>query len=184
MATLDTGRLFPETYEVWAATDAATAPDRGIYAGRAGVEALIAQQGIDGMRSSVAARLECCAIRKVAPLARRLMAPSPGSRVFAPIIARSRNLRACVVQQCHAYQGQSSVRLDARPGGRLRSRPDVPYNPLHDRGFLSIGWNPAPARPPPASPSAPGAGGGSRTIKRSAVCMSPVTGGPRRVSAP
>jgi phosphoadenosine phosphosulfate reductase len=70
VATLDTGRLFPETYEVWAATErrygvriAAFAPDR------ASVETLIARQGVYGMRSAVAARLECCAIRKVAPLA-------------------------------------------------------------------------------------------------------------------
>jgi phosphoadenosine phosphosulfate reductase len=71
VVTLDTGRLFPETHEVWAKTErsygkriVAFTPDR------AGVEALIARQGIDGMRSSVAARLECCAIRKVERLTR------------------------------------------------------------------------------------------------------------------
>ena len=73
VATLDTGRLFPETYDVWAQTERrygvrvlAFAPEH-----RA-VEALIAEQGIDGFRSSVAARLDCCAVRKVAPLARAL----------------------------------------------------------------------------------------------------------------
>src|ERR1700724_3068323 len=73
VATLDTGRLFPETYDVWAETERrygvrvqAFAPEH-----RA-VEALIARQGIDGFRSSVAARLDCCAVRKVVPLARAL----------------------------------------------------------------------------------------------------------------
>src|SRR5580700_11768945 len=80
VATLDTGRLFPETYDVWAQTERrygvrvlAFAPEH-----RA-VEALIARQGIDGFRSSVDARLGCCAVRKVAPLARRSTAAPPGS---------------------------------------------------------------------------------------------------------
>src|ERR1700726_472942 len=78
VATLDTGRLFPETYEVWAGTEQrygvrvrAFAPDH-----RA-VEALIAGQGIDGFRSSVAARLDCCAVRKVVPVARALAGAAP-----------------------------------------------------------------------------------------------------------
>src|SRR5580704_8805926 len=73
VVTLDTGRLFPETYDVWAQTERrygvrvlAFAPEH-----RA-VETLIARQGIDGFRSSVEARLDCCAVRKVAPLARAL----------------------------------------------------------------------------------------------------------------
>jgi len=64
VVTLDTGRLFPETHEVWAATERrygvrvlAFAPEHG------SVEALIARQGIDGLRFSVAARLDCCDIR-------------------------------------------------------------------------------------------------------------------------
>ena len=73
VATLDTGRLFPETYDVWAETERrygirvlTFTPEH-----RA-VEALIAGQGIDGFRSSVEARLACCAVRKVVPLARAL----------------------------------------------------------------------------------------------------------------
>src|SRR3984957_4658149 len=73
VATLDTGRLFPETYDVWAQTERRYgvrilpfAPEH-----RA-VETLIAGQGIDGFRSSVEARLDCCAVRQVAPLARAL----------------------------------------------------------------------------------------------------------------
>src|SRR6202161_4952253 len=73
VVTLDTGRLFPETYDVWAQTERrygvrvlAFAPEH-----RA-VEALIAGQGVDGFRSSVEPPLACCAVRKVAPLARSL----------------------------------------------------------------------------------------------------------------
>src|SRR5882672_8039749 len=61
VATLDTGRLFPETHDVWAQTERrygvrvlAFAPEHH------SVEALVARQGIDGFRSSVEARLDCC----------------------------------------------------------------------------------------------------------------------------
>src|SRR5579863_3413258 len=77
VATLDTGRLFPETHEVWAETEqrygrrvVAFAPSHG------SLEALIARQGIGGLRSSLAARLECCNVRKVAPLDRALAGTS------------------------------------------------------------------------------------------------------------
>src|SRR5580658_2358690 len=73
VATLDTGRLFPETHEVWAQTERRY--NNRILAftpGHSGVEALIAKQGIDGLRSSVTARQECCAVRKIAPLTRAL----------------------------------------------------------------------------------------------------------------
>src|ERR1700719_704871 len=73
VATLDTGRLFPETYDVWAQTERRYGVRIQSFAPEhRAVEALIAGQGIDGLRSSVAARLDCCAVRKVAPLARAL----------------------------------------------------------------------------------------------------------------
>src|SRR3954451_3146433 len=61
IVTLDTGRLFAETYDLWAETEErfgrripAYAPDRG------GVEALVARDGINGFRSSVENRQACC----------------------------------------------------------------------------------------------------------------------------
>src|ERR1700731_5377839 len=113
IATLDTGRLFPETYDVWAETERrygvrvlAFAPEH-----RA-VEALIAEQGIDGFRSSVEARLDCCAVRKVAPLARAL----DGSAVW---ITR---LRA----------GQSAGRAQVPPALFDEQRRLIKVNPLFD----------------------------------------------------
>src|SRR5918997_3593086 len=54
LVTLDTGRLFPETYDLWAQTEErygrrinAVSPDR------AAVEALVSRQGINGFRHSV-----------------------------------------------------------------------------------------------------------------------------------
>ena len=159
VATLDTGRLFPETYDVWAETERrygvrvlAFTPEH-----RA-VEALIAGQGIDGFRSSVEARLDCCAVRKVAPLARAL----DGSAAWIT------GLRA----------GQSADRAQLAPAlfdeerGLLKVNPlfdwtrdrtrefvrthDVPCNALHERGFLSIGCAPCTRAVMPGEPERAG----------------------------
>ena len=50
MVTLDTGRLFPETYELWAATGRRYGRRiRAIYSNSAALERLVAKQGIDGI---------------------------------------------------------------------------------------------------------------------------------------
>jgi sulfate adenylyltransferase subunit 2 len=180
VATLDTGRLFPETYEVWAATErrygtriAAFTPDR------ADVEALIARQGIDGMRSSVAARLECCAIRKVEPLARLLdgatawitglRADQSTERARTLVASFEEERRLIKINPLFDWTRERTIDF-------VRAY-DVPYNTLcmiaaSCRSDVRL----APGRSRRASPNAPGAGGGSRKRKKSAACISPLTG--------
>src|SRR5580692_624454 len=74
VVTFDTGRLFPETHQVWAETEQhygrriqALVPERRT------VEAWVAEHGINGFRSSVEARQGCCGLRKVEPLGRALV---------------------------------------------------------------------------------------------------------------
>jgi phosphoadenosine phosphosulfate reductase len=145
VATLDTGRLFPETYDVWAETERrygvrvrAFAPDH-----RA-VETLIARQGIDGFRSSIAARLDCCAVRKVAPLARALdgsaawitglRADQSADRAQVPPALFDEERRLIKVNPLFDWTRQRTHEF-------VRAH-DVPSNALHERGFLSIGCAP------------------------------------------
>jgi phosphoadenosine phosphosulfate reductase len=73
LVTLDTGRLFAETHDVWAATEARYGRRiRAIVPERRDLESLIADQGNNGFRDSVSARQSCCFVRKVAPLKRAL----------------------------------------------------------------------------------------------------------------
>ena len=66
IVTFDTGRLFPETHHVWAETERRYGCRiRALLPERSAVEAWVAENGIDGFRSSVAARQACCALRKV-----------------------------------------------------------------------------------------------------------------------
>jgi phosphoadenosine phosphosulfate reductase len=159
IATLDTGRLFPETYEVWAATErrygtriAAFVPDY------AGVEALLARQGADGMHTSVAARLECCAVRKVAPLQRALAgsaawitgirADQSADRAGLPPAALDAQRRLIKVNPLFDWTRERTFEF-------VRAH-HVPYNKLHDRGFLSIGCAPCTRALQPGEPERAG----------------------------
>ena len=73
VVTLDTGRLFPETYEVWAQTEQRYRRRiRGYFPEQERVEGFIAREGINAFRNSIEARHACCHIRKVEPLRRAL----------------------------------------------------------------------------------------------------------------
>ena len=62
--TLDTGRLFPEVYELWAQTEERYGIVIRGYAPKAGdVEQLVLDQGINGFRASPEARKRCCSVR-------------------------------------------------------------------------------------------------------------------------
>jgi phosphoadenosine phosphosulfate reductase len=159
VATLDTGRLFPETYEVWASTErrygtriVAFTPDR------AGVEALIARQGIDGMRSSVAARLECCAIRKVEPLARVL----DGAAAWITGLRADQSSERARTSLASFDDGRGLIKINPLFDWTREQAVDfvrhhgVPYNALHDRGFLSIGCAPCTRAVTPGEPERAG----------------------------
>src|SRR5439155_21712703 len=73
VATIDTGRLHPETYEVWAATERRYGHRiAAVFPERSSIEGFVERHGIDGFRASITAREACCRIRKVEPLGRIL----------------------------------------------------------------------------------------------------------------
>jgi len=159
VATLDTGRLFPETYEVWAETERrygvrvlAFAPEH-----RA-VEALIGGQGIDGFRSSIEARLDCCAIRKVAPLARAL----DGAAAWITGLRADQSADRAQVLPVLFDEQRGLIKVNPLfDWTRERTREfvrahDVPCNALHERGFLSIGCAPCTRAVMPGEPERAG----------------------------
>ena len=77
VVTLDTGRLFPETYKVWSDTELKYGKRiRAFYPDASALEALIADQGVDGFYYGVDMRKACCGVRKVEPLKRALAGAS------------------------------------------------------------------------------------------------------------
>lgn len=159
LATLDTGRLFPETYALWAQTEArygiritAHAPER-----RA-VEGYIAESGINGFYASLETRKACCDIRKVEPLARALKsaagwitglrADQSGARSATPF-AEKNALYGLV--KLNPLLDWSREKAEA-----FASEHAVPVNPLHARGFLSIGCAPCTRAVQPGEPERAG----------------------------
>jgi phosphoadenosine phosphosulfate reductase len=145
LVTLDTGRLFPETYATWQRSEQRYGRRvRAIYPRHAAVETLIASQGINGFYASREARGACCHVRKVEPLARALA----GAQGWIT------GLRA---DQSAHRRGIAFVAADPERG-LLKLAPladwtraavqgfaaahEVPTNPLHQQGFVSIGCAP------------------------------------------
>jgi phosphoadenosine phosphosulfate reductase len=159
VVTLDTGRLFPETYDLWAATEEHYAHRiKGLSPDAAEVEALIADQGINGFRYGVDLRMACCFVRMVVPLTRAL----GGAAAWITGLRGDQSLnRATMV-----FAQQDSAHRVLKVNPLLDwSRDDVvayvkehaiPYNPLHDQGFLSIGCAPCTRAVKPGEPERAG----------------------------
>jgi len=145
IVTIDTGRLFPETHAVWAETEARYGRRiRGVSPNHERVEAFVAREGVNGFRASPEARLACCHIRKVEPLARALAGAS--AWITGIRGEQSRNRTAMPYAAFDAAHGVLKVNplLDwtrARVIDYVTAH-RIPYNALHDRGFLSIGCAP------------------------------------------
>jgi phosphoadenosine phosphosulfate reductase len=119
---------------------------------------LIARQGIDGMRSSVAARLECCAIRKVEPLARVL----DGAAAWISGLRADQSTERARTLLASFEEGRGLIKINPlfdwtrdKTAAFVRAH-DVPYNALHDRGFLSIGCAPCTRAVAPGEPERAG----------------------------
>ena len=71
--TLDTGRLFPETYYVWSRTiESYNLNIKAYFPNTEAVEKLISSKGPASFYESVENRKECCYIRKIEPLKRAI----------------------------------------------------------------------------------------------------------------
>jgi phosphoadenosine phosphosulfate reductase len=145
LATLDTGRLFDETLELWAETEMRYGIGIRSFAPEAPrVEDLLRSDGPLGFRASVAARKACCAVRKVEPLARALKdasgwltglrADQSAFRAVTPFVSFDADQGVTKINPLADWSREDVLRYIAEQ--------DVPYNPLHDRGFLSIGCAP------------------------------------------
>jgi phosphoadenosine phosphosulfate reductase len=78
--TLETGRLFPETYYVWNRTMEiyGQKPIHAYYPDNNRLEAMVNTKGPNSFYESVDNRKECCGIRKIEPLHRALAGNQAG----------------------------------------------------------------------------------------------------------
>ena len=145
IVTLDTGRLFPETYDVWTETEAAYGIRIRAYAPeRQAEERFVAESGINGFRHSVAARQACCGFRKVEPLGRALA----GAAGWLTGLRAGQSANRAETPLAEADHARGLIKLNPLADwtrealAELIHQNYVPYNVLHDRGFPSIGCAP------------------------------------------
>jgi len=145
IVTLDTGRLFPQTYELWQETEEhfgcrirALHPERDL------LEAFVSDVGVNGFYSSLEARKACCDIRKVRPLARALAGASAWITGLRSEQSPERNRSSLAEFDAERELIKVNPLLDWTREETLsfaRQR-GVPTNPLHASGYLSIGCAP------------------------------------------
>jgi phosphoadenosine phosphosulfate reductase len=159
VVTLDTGRLFPETYSVWQETEERyKVRIRAFYPDAQAVADLVADQGINGFYHSRDARLSCCGVRKVEPLGRAL---AGASAWVTGLRADQSELRAGInFAQWDAERSLIKIApLFDHDRARVVAecvRLGVPVNELHARCFLSIGCAPCTRAVRPGEPERAG----------------------------
>jgi len=140
--TLDTGRLFPETLDLIPRTEKRYGIRIHVfYPDRDAVEDLVNTHGLGVHRKSIALRHDCCGVRKLEPLERALAGRSAWVCGLRSGQAAARSAvdvlewdESCDMLKINPLAGWSED--DVRTYVREH---DVPYNPLHDAGFPSIG---------------------------------------------
>jgi phosphoadenosine phosphosulfate reductase len=140
--TLDTGRLFPETLDLLQKTmEHYHIPISVYYPEGPALEKLVNRHGINLFRKNVELRQACCRVRKIEPLNRALQdldAWICGLRREQGITRTK--LEAVEWDESHLLFKINPL-VDWRKDDLWRyiETHDVPHNPLHHRGFPSIG---------------------------------------------
>ena len=141
---LDTGRLHTQTLELLAQFKAQSRATVTVYTPRQeSVVQFVQREGADAMYKSISLRKECCAIRKLEPLARALQGQQAwitglrreqsGARAEVPLVDSSDALRDKINPLANWSWGDVWHYIGLH---------QVPYNPLHDAFYPSIGCEP------------------------------------------
>jgi phosphoadenosine phosphosulfate reductase len=143
--TLDTGRIFPETYSLISRTNERYDTTIQVYFPNSeNVERMVNTKGVNLFYESIENRKECCNVRKIEPL----------KRAFAGLDAWICGLRK---SQSVTRSDMNLVEWDSN-NNLIKINPlinwteeqiweyirknNIPYNTLHDKGFPSIGCQP------------------------------------------
>jgi phosphoadenosine phosphosulfate reductase len=143
--TLDTGRLFQETYDVFHKTLKKYKIDIKTYFPEASeVENLLNQKGPNSFYESVENRKECCYIRKVAPLTKALKENEIWITGLRAEQSENRNDLAAFEYDAHfnIIKFNPLLKWTLEEVQKYIDDNNVPQNTLHKKGFVSIGCAP------------------------------------------
>ncbi|GGB89689.1 phosphoadenylyl-sulfate reductase [Dyadobacter sediminis] len=143
--TLDTGRLFSETYMTLQKTNNRYDTKIKVYYPQtSAAEELVSTKGPLSFYESVENRKECCFIRKVEPLNRALK----GAKIWVTGIRAEQSGNRQGMERLEWDEAHQLVKFHPildwtfeEVKSYVKSN-GIPYNPLHDKGFVSIGCAP------------------------------------------
>ncbi len=143
--SLDTGRLFPETLELLSRTESKYKTRIKVYyPDTASVEKLVGDIGINGFYESVENRKSCCFVRKVEPLKRALA----GNAVWVTGLRAEQSANRSEMRRIEWDEANQIIKYNPLLDWTFEQmiayieEHRIPYNPLHDQGFISIGCAP------------------------------------------
>jgi phosphoadenosine phosphosulfate reductase len=143
--TLDTGRLFPETYELIDKTNKKYAISIEIFfPDYHHVEEMVRKKGINLFYESIENRKECCRIRKIEPLKRAFS----DVKVWISGLRRDQSVTRFYSQMIEWDDTYKLIKINPlihwseQQVWEYIHKNNIPFNSLHDSGFPSIGCQP------------------------------------------
>ncbi len=143
--TLETGRLFPETYYVWNRTlEIYQKPIKAYFPNAEALQQMVDRKGPSSFYESVENRKECCGIRKLEPLRRALS----GNDLWVTGIRSEQSVNRHDMSNLEWDEQNQMIKFHPIFYWSLEEVKDyirvnnIVYNTLHDKGFPSIGCAP------------------------------------------
>ncbi|MBR1630943.1 MAG: phosphoadenylyl-sulfate reductase [Paludibacteraceae bacterium] len=143
--TLDTGRLFPETYQLIDTTSLKYGvPIEVFFPDYERVQQMVREEGINLFYTSIESRHRCCQIRKLEPLQRAFK----GLDAWICGLRREQSVTRKDMQVVEWDGMHNMIKINPLINWTEQQVWDyikqnhVPYNKLHDRGYPSIGCEP------------------------------------------
>jgi phosphoadenosine phosphosulfate reductase len=145
IVTLDTGRLFSETYTLWQETEERYGRRiQAFYPQAQDLQDWVHENGINAFYTSVEARKACCGLRKVEPLARAL----EEAALWITGLRADQSQNRSSTRFAEWDEARSLLKINPlldQTREALQSfceAHSIPVNALHAKGFLSIGCAP------------------------------------------
>lgn len=143
--TLDTGRVFPETYDLLHRTvNRYGVTIKSYYPDTKQVEEMVNSKGINLFYENIENRKLCCHVRKIMPLRRALS----GMDAWITGLRREQSVTRADTKIVEWDAANGLIKInpllewsEVQVWDFIKSN-DIPYNKLHEQGFPSIGCQP------------------------------------------
>lgn len=143
--TLDTGRLFPETYSLIERTNMTYGIKVQIlFPDYKQLEKMVAEHGVNLFYESIEKRRLCCHVRKLEPLKRAFV----GLKVWICGLRHGQSVTRSDIHMVEWDENNQLLKLNPLINWTEEQvweyihKQGVPYNKLHDQGYPSIGCQP------------------------------------------